>query len=167
MQNAGRWDNFIEYVRASQAPWPQGEADSDDYRKGRADEAFNLHARCANDLLQLKPTMQTWVPHIGQFIVPRQMVELGDPARRSADACESFGAKLKKIIKHLTCRRHLGKEASDHHSNHKVWKQTFTKGYIEQAFTRVCVSESLKHGEEIGRTSNGVMLGKRPLGRRM
>ena len=29
-----------------------------------------------------------------------------------------------------------------------MWKQSFTKGYIQQAFTRMCVSEALRHGEE-------------------
>ena len=28
------------------------------------------------------------------------------------------------------------------------WKQTFNKGYIQQAFTRACVRESLQHGED-------------------
>ena len=39
------------------------------------------------------------------FVVPRQIIEMGDPSRRSCDACESLGARFKKIIKHLTCRR--------------------------------------------------------------
>ena len=39
------------------------------------------------------------------YVVPRQIVEMGDPSRRSCDACESLGARFKKIIKHLTCRR--------------------------------------------------------------
>lgn len=28
------------------------------------------------------------------------------------------------------------------------WKQAFNIGYIQQAFTRACVRESLRHGEE-------------------
>ena len=28
------------------------------------------------------------------------------------------------------------------------WKQTYNRGYIQQAFTRACVRESLQHGEE-------------------
>ena len=150
MKDATRWDNFLSYVRLGQRAWPQGEADSDEYRKGRAVESFNAHALCANDLLELKPTMKSWVPHVGQFIAPRQMVELGDPARRQADACESFGAKLKKTIKHLTCRRHIRQGSTEHtcKARDKNWQQTFTKGYIEQAFTRATVSESLKHGPE-------------------
>ena len=54
----------------------------------------------SRDLKRLSPTMKTWVPHILLFIVPRQMVLLGDPAKRACDATESFGALVKKVIKH-------------------------------------------------------------------
>ena len=74
----------------------------------RALETFNLALPVCHDLKELKPTGITWVPHILLFIVPRQMVSLGDPSRRSCDACESFGAMVKKIIKHATCRRRIG-----------------------------------------------------------
>lgn len=82
------------------------------------------------------------------------MVFLGDPKRRSCDACESFGALVKKSIKHLTCRRRIKEEATDHTrrlaggANGKKWRQTFNRGYIEQAFRRVTVSEGLHHGKE-------------------
>ena len=156
MQNATRWDNFFNLVRASQAPWPQGEVDTDEYRKGRAVEAFNLGALVGNDILALKPEHKTWVLHILIFIVPRQMLTLGDPTRRSCDACESFGAMVKKVIKHATCRRRVmgsvetehGKWARDGSEQH--WKQTFNVGFIEQAFRRVSVRESLQHGEANG-----------------
>ena len=155
MQNADRWDRFLDLVRSIHVPWPQGEQDTTAYRETRAVEAFNLAAKVANDLLQLKPTMLSWVPHIAVFVVPRQMVELGDPARRSADACESFGAMFKKLIKHSTCRRRMkGDEKTTHKSKATAqasrarWEQTFNRGYIEQAFTRACVRESLQHGEQ-------------------
>ena len=108
MANAARWDRFLALVAAAQAPWPQGEADTDEYRKSRALEFFNLAATVFIDLKELKPTGITWVPHIMLFVVPRQMVSLGDPTRRSCDACESFGAMVKKLIKFSTCRRRIG-----------------------------------------------------------
>jgi len=152
MRNADRWDRFLCLVRLLQRPWPQGAADTDFLRKERAVEVFNLGARVANDLLALKPTMQTWVPHILVFIVPRQMVLLGDPTRRSCDACESFGAMVKKLIKHTTCRRRVcGAQKMQHVSSAdstKRWQQTFNRGYVEQAFRRVTVRESLQHGPE-------------------
>jgi len=149
MPNAGRWDRFLALVRAMQATWPQGEPDTDTYRKGRALATFNLAAPVCNDLLELKPTMQTWVPHILLFIVcGRQMVELGDPTRRSCDACESFGAMTKKLIKHSTCRRRIVDNGRTTPHRKGLWKQTFKVGFIQQAFTRACVRESLRHGED-------------------
>uniref|UniRef100_A0A7S0L6P5 Uncharacterized protein n=1 Tax=Coccolithus braarudii TaxID=221442 RepID=A0A7S0L6P5_9EUKA len=113
--NSGVWDHFLTYVRAIQTQWAEGEEDTDSYRQMRALEAINLAIPVVNALLQLSPTMKTWVPHILLFIVPRQMAEIGDPSRRSCDACESFGAMIKKIIKHLTCRRAVKANATPHH----------------------------------------------------
>lgn len=126
------------------------EADTDDYRKGRAVRWFNLANPVALDILELKPTLESWVFHIMCFIVPHQMVALGDPSRRSCDACESFGAMVKKLIKHTTCRRRLTNQQTPQGqvSRQQRWKTTFTVGYIEQAFRRVCVRESLQHGKE-------------------
>ena len=57
---------------------------------------------------------------------------------------------VKKMIKHLTCRRNLGRGATTHRSEarNKRWKQTFTKGYMQQAFKRAGVREGLRHGVE-------------------
>ena len=113
-------------------PWDA--EDSTEYRKARA-LAFANHAfACSRDLLRLKPTMMSWVPHVACFIVPRQMVEIGAPGRRSADACESFGASVKKIVKLLTCRRNM--------------TARMQHGYVEQAFRRVTVRARLLHGAE-------------------
>ena len=146
--NAQAWDDFLNLVRAIQAPWAEGDDDTDEYRKLRALETFNVTALVCNDLKRLSPTMRTWVPHIALFIVPRQMVELGDPARRAADACESFGAMVKKIIKHLTCRRTAVEGSTAHHvGGVERWRQTFRRGFIQQAFERVCVRAELRLGE--------------------
>ena len=79
----------------------------------------------------------------------RQILWLGEPAKRACDACESFGAMVKKIIRHLTCRRNIA-SGSNHTGKKKkmAWKQTFQKSYIQQAFERVAVRETLIHGEE-------------------
>ena len=109
--------------------------------------------------------MQSWVPHVSCFIVPRQIVLLGDPSRRSADACESYGALIKKRIKHMTCRRRTidadGNPYSKQTRGKNAWKQTFTRGYLEQVFRRGCVSEALLHGPEnlpyLGRTEHALL----------
>jgi len=111
-----------------------GIEDTDDYRKVRALQYANHARACSRDLLHLKPTMASWVPHIACNIVPRQIVDLGDPSSRAADACESHGACCKKKIKHLTCRRAL--------------TASYKHGYIEQAFNRLVVGCDLLHGVE-------------------
>ena len=98
----------------------------------------------------LKPTVKSWVPHIMVFVAPRLVLTLGAPAKRSADACESFGARLKKLIKHLTCRRRCRVDAVGVPEEHihsstrdgvkKKWTQALQVGYIQQAFSRACVS---------------------------
>jgi hypothetical protein len=62
---------------------------------------------------------------------------------------------LEKIIKHSTCRHHLCGEVAYEHgvkataiAKERRWKQTFKVGYIQQAFTRACVREALRHGPE-------------------
>ena len=184
MRNAEVWDNFLEYIHLAQEQWAPEDEDTDLYRMQRAVEFFNLGAhgratspscplpapmltsvcaaattgnKVANDIYALKPTLLSWVPHVMCFVVPRQILELGDPSRRSCDACESFGAWLKQAIKYRTCRRRLKREASTHVRKPaeegtttsqfgKTWKQFFRKGYIQQAFTRGCVSERISHG---------------------
>eukprot|EP00965_Chrysotila_dentata_P247784 6207960-Pleurochrysis_carterae.AAC.1 len=106
--------------------------------------------RVTTNLLELKPTLSSWVPHIAVFIVPRQTLLLGDPSRRSyCDTCESLGAVLKKKIKHLTCRRRIcDGTLTLCHATAKgeiVWQQSLSVGYIEPVFTGLCVSEKLKH----------------------
>ena len=130
-QNATMWDRFLCWVRQIEAPWG---VDTNAYRKGRALQYCNHARACSRDLHKLKPTLASWVPHIACNIVPRQMIDLGDPARRAADACESYGAVAKKTIKFRTCRRHRS--------------ATFTRGYIEQAFRRLTVRATLIHGPE-------------------
>ena len=109
--------------------------------------------KVANDLYTLNSEMKAWVLHVLCFVVPRQMVELGDPVRRSCDACESLGSTLKKIIRHLTCRRRASKELTVNYRQSgpkkgSTWKSTFTRGYIEQTFKRAVVRAELIHGKD-------------------
>ena len=95
--------------------------------------------------------MKAWVLHVLCFIVPRQIVELGDPSRRSCDACESLGSSIKKLIRHLTCRRRASAQMHAHKSRtgkKTAWTTTFKRGYIQQAFRRVSVRAELIYGED-------------------
>jgi hypothetical protein len=131
VRNAARWDRFLSWVRDFETPW---HVDTDEYRRARSLSFCNGARACSRDLLELKPTMASWVPHIACYICPRQIVRLGEGSRRSADACEAFGAGCKKTIKHLTCRRRVGGS----------WR----RGYIEQAFRRLAVRWDLRQGPE-------------------
>ena len=44
MLHAKYWDNFLDLIRETQRPWAKAEDDTDDYRKGRALNLFNLSA---------------------------------------------------------------------------------------------------------------------------
>ena len=174
MKSALYWDNFIALVDLCNEPWAEPEDDTDDYRKKRAVRAFNAgeleppspspvstHTRftspplagnkVANDILILNPELKAWVLHVLCFIVPRQIMELGDPSRRSCDACESLGSSIKKLIRHLTCRRRASTQLHAHKSRigkNKIWTLAFKRSYIEQAFKRVSVRADLIYGED-------------------
>ena len=178
MKHANYWDDFLAWVREISAPWTE---DTDEYRERRAVAAFNTGARRRaaprrpaaltrlwprplvtlrlrragtkfyRDLLELSPNLQTWVPHVIVYVFPRQIVELGEPARRSCDACESLGAVIKTIIKTLTCRRRINVMTLHQRSrNGKVteWTQAFSRGYIQRTLERVSVRSQLSFGEE-------------------
>jgi hypothetical protein len=62
---------------------------------------------------------------------------------------------VKKTIEHSACRRRLkGDQVTTHTSratelsSARSWRQTFLKGYFEQAFTRACVREAIRHGPD-------------------
>ena len=105
---------------------------------------FLLRCNCAavkvvNNHKEFPGAHRSWVEHILLFIVPRQIVELGDPARRSCDACESLGARMKKIIKHLTARNHIrpGETASQRCATSTrtgvttSWQRIFNVGLLD------------------------------------
>ena len=88
-KNAIRWDEMLQWCRDIETPWAE---DTLEYRKHRAVQYCNGARAVSRALRELKPTLESWVPHIACNIVPRQIVDLGDPSRRAADACESYGA---------------------------------------------------------------------------
>ena len=130
--NATRWDHFLDWVRGLEQTWDP--EDTLEYRNKRALQYCNGARRVSRDLLEMKPSMASWVPHIASWIVPRQIVELGDPSRRAADACESYGACCKFVVKHLTRRRTMS--------------PSYSRGWIAQAFRRLSVRSNLLEGPE-------------------
>ena len=59
------------------------------------------------DLVGLVPGAQSACPHVALCVVPRQMVEHGDPGRRGTDHSESYGASIKDGIHRRCLRRRL------------------------------------------------------------
>ena len=116
MRDADRWDRFFTFNTDAQKSYT---SDTDAYREARAVDYFNNSMACSRDILELKPTSESWVFHVSTFIVPRQIVALGEPAKRGCDAGESFGAMVKDIIKKLTCRRRVRTKSdiSAHNAN--------------------------------------------------
>ena len=56
---------------------------------------------------------------------------------------------MKKIIRHLTCRRRpsaIQKHGHKSANGAKLWVQTFKRGYVEQTFRRIAVRAELIHG---------------------
>eukprot|EP00965_Chrysotila_dentata_P210087 6185679-Pleurochrysis_carterae.AAC.1 len=86
MEHAQMWDNFLAYIEAAERPWASPDEDTDEYRKERAVEFFNLAGVLATDIYTLNTELAGWVLHVLCFIVPRQILTLGDPSRRSCDA---------------------------------------------------------------------------------
>ena len=109
MRHSAIWDSFIALWREL-VPF---EADDDTYRMQRATSFFCAATTLCNGLTELDPGMQTWCPHILCNVVPRQIVEFGDPIRRGCDANEAFGASLKFILHNLVCRRSLPSEPAN------------------------------------------------------
>eukprot|EP00965_Chrysotila_dentata_P081733 2698262-Pleurochrysis_carterae.AAC.1 len=177
LEHAAMWDHFLDYVEAAEKPWAEPDLETDVYtaRSERCNSSIwvraSMHAHLllasqiacthlvhafavssaaviATDIYTLNTKLADgWVLHVLCFVVTRHTLKLGDPTRRSCDACESFGAMLKKMIKHLTCRRRINKSGSLRDNGKKEWLETFRRGYTEQAFRCVCARADLIHGK--------------------
>mmetsp|Transcript_21850 Transcript_21850/g.54477 ORF Transcript_21850/g.54477 Transcript_21850/m.54477 type:complete len:123 (+) Transcript_21850:401-769(+) len=91
MRDARSWDAFIMLVH-SVRPF---ERDDADYRRMRAVETFNAARVVMAEYKRLVPAIQSACPHVALCVVPRQMVEHGDPGRRGTDHSEAYGASIK------------------------------------------------------------------------
>eukprot|EP00965_Chrysotila_dentata_P190212 6173739-Pleurochrysis_carterae.AAC.3 len=107
MWHARHGDNSLALVEQSQKAWAEPDDDTDEYRKESAVRLFNADisplsplsvvSQVAHDLLVLNTEMNVWVLHVMCFVVLVQTLELGDPLRRSCDACESLGSIITKL----------------------------------------------------------------------
>ena len=93
----------------------------------------------------------SWVAHVGMCISPRQILADGDLARRSCEAAEAYGAKVKHIIHNLVVRRKKAAAASSHQKEGgkmQQWQQTFTVSRVVQTFRRCCLLKRLLDAPE-------------------
>eukprot|EP00965_Chrysotila_dentata_P062899 2083501-Pleurochrysis_carterae.AAC.8 len=105
------FDDFFTCVRAVR-PF---DADDKGYREQRALELFNAGSQMRRNLLDLRGTFKSSCPHVLTNIVTRQMVEDGDPNRRTCEQSEAIGVNLKFDL-HRRCsrKRKLGASARTH-----------------------------------------------------
>ena len=145
-RDARFWDHFYALVRA----FRKFESNERDYREQRAVEVFNAATQVGRDVKVLRPTLQSACPHIMCSIVPRQIVELGDPLQRGCDQSESVGANMKSTIHRRVTRKQITGKATKHTRRDasgaitKEWTQKALKvSRVMQAFRAECVRERI------------------------
>ena len=85
---------FLGQLLLAEAVVPQVRVGRGRHRELRAVEAFNAGTQAGKDMKVLRPTLLSACPHVLANIVPRQMVEMGDPLRRGCDQSEAIGANM-------------------------------------------------------------------------
>lgn len=151
LRDARSWDRFRALCHAMR-PFEQDDAQ---YREQRAVETFNAAGLVMAEYKRLNPQSVSACPHVALCVVPRQMVELGDPGRRGTDHSESYGASIKESIHRRCLRRRKGLSASQHHRRNakgevvKSWTQrALSVSRIMQTFRDQSVRERVMRDEE-------------------
>lgn len=116
LKDARSWDAFAGFVYACRS---FDGCDDPTYREERAVEAFNAARKVMQEYNRLFPGFLSSVPHVALCVVPRQMIEHGDPNRRSTDHSESFGAAVKDTV-HRRCLRRRKETESKLHKRRKA-----------------------------------------------
>lgn len=151
LADAQSWDRFRALCYAMRT-FTQ---DDTDYRKQRAVEAFNAAGHVMAEYKRLNPQAVSACPHVALCVVPRQMVEHGDPGRRSTDHSESYGASIKESIHRRCLRRRKAMVATTHHRRNnkgevtKSWTQrALSVSRVMQTFRDQTVRERVTRDEE-------------------
>ena len=92
------------------------------------------------------------IPNVMVEVVPRMIKRYGCQLRLGSDVSESYGADIKATI-HRRCARRKPTKNTMEHTKKKIkedgtvedikWKQTFTKGRVEQTFRHVCIRRAM------------------------
>lgn len=91
LKYAGYLDDFSKAVYAVR-PF---ECDTTEYKKARGTEIFNKGCKVGNNMKEVRTDFDSAVPHVLTAIVSRQMVDKGDPNRRSCEQSEGIGVDIK------------------------------------------------------------------------
>lgn len=151
LRDARTWDKF-RALCYSMRPF---DADDKDYRQLRAIEAFNAAAQVMEEYKRLNPQALSACPHVALCVVPRQMVEHGDPGRRGTDHSESYGASIKDSLHRRCLRRKKAAQAEIHRRRGKdgtvikTWLQrALSVSRVMQTFRDQSVRERLLREDE-------------------
>eukprot|EP00327_Prymnesium_parvum_P007531 CAMPEP_0182796480 /NCGR_PEP_ID=MMETSP0006_2-20121128/295_1 /TAXON_ID=97485 /ORGANISM="Prymnesium parvum, Strain Texoma1" /LENGTH=263 /DNA_ID=CAMNT_0024921445 /DNA_START=1243 /DNA_END=2035 /DNA_ORIENTATION=+ len=151
LADARSWDRFRALCYAMR-PFAQ---DDIGYRKERAVETFNAAALVMAEYKRLHPQAVSACPHVALCVVPRQMVEHGDPGRRSTDHSESYGASIKESIHRRCLRRRKSMIATTHRRRNengevvRTWTQrALSVSRVMQTFRDQSVRERVIRDEE-------------------
>ena len=149
--DAKAWDDFTG-LSYSVRPF---ERDDQQYRQKRGVETFNAAGLVMAQYKRLQPGAVSACPHVALVVLPRQMVEHGDPGRRGTDHSESYGASIKDGIHRRCLRRKKATEASTHKRRGpdgailKTWTQRpLAVSRIMQTYRDMAVRERLLRDEE-------------------
>ena len=105
-------------------------------------------AVCGNDMKDLRGgSFLSAVPHIMAHIVPRQMVEDGDPNRRSCEQSEAIGVDLKFDLHKRCARNHTTKRVTRNARGEiiKVWRAKLKISRVMQVQTAVELPNPCPH----------------------
>ena len=150
LRYAGYFDDFCKTVHAVR-PF---ELDTTEYRKLRGTELFNSGAKVGNNMVEVRTDFNTAVPHVLTHIVSRQMVEKGDPNRRSCEQSEGIGVDIKFDLHNRCNRRRVEKESSRskrRNKNGDVIKEYKTQlkcSRVMQVFKNSNLRQALRQSEE-------------------
>ena len=152
MQHAQDWDDFRKLALDAMRPFDPARGDSDEYRAERALEYFNAATAVVRAMQRHDPESTSAIGNVMVEVVPRMIMAYGCQLKLGSDVSEAYGADLKFTIHNRVVRRSLTSVPKEHKraktmANGEVetlkWKQTFTRGRVEQAFRHVCLRRRL------------------------
>ena len=143
---AGFFDDFSAVVVAVRL----FESDTPEYRQARAVELFNAASKVGRNMVEVRESFDSAVPHVLTSVVTRQMVLDGDPNRRGCDQSEAIGVSIKFDLHNRCNRLCKAKTESTHKKQDKTggvikeWRQKLSVSRVMQTFKSSVLREALR-----------------------